>query len=71
MDNVIMQRGIMRCASQSNARLVVLCRLAYVSGAGTLDGWGRDHLDGEVAVRTDYTGCLQRVELNRFAVGLR
>ena len=28
---------------------------------GGFGGWGREHLDGEVAVRTDYTVCLQLV----------
>lgn len=33
----------------------------YVSGVSSLAGWGHDHLDGEGAVRTGYTGCRQRV----------
>ena len=37
------------------------CTPGYVSGVGSLAGWGDDYLDGEGAVGTDYTGCRQRV----------
>ena len=37
------------------------CTPGYVSGVSSLAGWGHDHLDGEGAVGTDYTGCRQRV----------
>ena len=37
------------------------CTPGYVSGVSSLAGWRHDHLDGEGAVGTDYTGCRQRV----------
>ena len=42
----------------------------YVSGVNSLAGWGHDHLDGEGAVGTDYTGCRQRVRATDACLGV-
>ncbi len=68
MDNANRQRGITRRGSQSKAGWRIRCTQGYVSRVGGFGGWGREHMDGEVAVRTDYTVCLQLVRwliLNR------
>ena len=61
MDNANMQRGITRRGSQSKPGSRIRCIQGYLSREWGFGGWGREHMDGEVAVRTDYTVCLQLV----------
>ncbi len=64
MDNVITQRGIMRRGSQSTARLAEAVSGGICFRRGCLGGWGRNRIDSEGAVRTDYIDCRQRVRLH-------
>ena len=59
MDNVTTQRRIVLCGSQPKARLSEDASPGYCLEGRELYGWGRNYLDGEGAVRTDYTVRLQ------------
>ena len=61
MDSAHMQRGTTRRGSQSKPGWRIRRTQGYVSSVGGFGGWRHEHLDGEVAVRTDYTGCLQLI----------